>query len=226
MPRSSSGQGHRPLTAATRVQIPVGVLMEPLEGSVCASVAQRRRHLTADQEYGGSTPSRRTRARRRWSVEHHGKYGHGNQSCRYLAPKHWAGNRGRGPDACGRTTAAALHGPVAQLVSAPPCHGGGRRFEPGQGRPLPRKHNGRAVASYATGCRFDSGPGLAVPVGVCGNTPGSGPGERGSSPRWAASCSGSSNRLERPTRNGEVPSSILGRSSLGELAERTIAAAC
>src|ERR1700712_5110249 len=25
-------------------------------------------------------------------------------------------------------------GPVAQLVSAPPCHGGGRRFKSGQGR--------------------------------------------------------------------------------------------
>ena len=25
-------------------------------------------------------------------------------------------------------------GPVAQLVRAPPCHGGGRRFEPDPGR--------------------------------------------------------------------------------------------
>jgi sirohydrochlorin ferrochelatase len=29
---------------------------------------------------------------------------------------------------------SSVFGPVAQLVSAPPCHGGGRRFEPGRGR--------------------------------------------------------------------------------------------
>ena len=28
----------------------------------------------------------------------------------------------------------AFNGPVAQLVRAPPCHGGGRRFEPVPGR--------------------------------------------------------------------------------------------
>ena len=28
-------------------------------------------------------------------------------------------------------------GPVAQLVRAPPCHGGGREFEPHLGRMLP-----------------------------------------------------------------------------------------
>ena len=27
-----------------------------------------------------------------------------------------------------------ISGPVVQLVSTPPCHGGGRRFEPDQGR--------------------------------------------------------------------------------------------
>ena len=27
-----------------------------------------------------------------------------------------------------------FYGPVAQLVRAPPCHGGGRRFEPDPGR--------------------------------------------------------------------------------------------
>ena len=27
-----------------------------------------------------------------------------------------------------------LYGPVAQLVRAPPCHGGGRRFDPVPGR--------------------------------------------------------------------------------------------
>ena len=30
-----------------------------------------------------------------------------------------------------------MNGPVAQLVSAPPCHGGGRRFKSGQGRDVP-----------------------------------------------------------------------------------------
>ena len=30
--------------------------------------------------------------------------------------------------------AAQIFGPVAQLVRAPPCHGGGRGFEPHPGR--------------------------------------------------------------------------------------------
>ena len=33
-----------------------------------------------------------------------------------------------------RRHAYAFNGPVAQLVRAPPCHGGGRRFEPVPGR--------------------------------------------------------------------------------------------
>ena len=36
-------------------------------------------------------------------------------------------------------------GPVAQLVSAPPCHGGGRRFEPGRGR----SNEGRRIIDAA-----------------------------------------------------------------------------
>ena len=44
-------------------------------------------------------------------------------------------------------------GPVAQLVRVPPCHGGGRRFKPGQGRPL------------AKAPEFSSGA-FAVPVNL------------------------------------------------------------
>ena len=54
------------------------------------------------------------------------------------------------------------NGPVAQLVRAPPCHGGGRGFEPHPGRL--RKQNyiwdlssaGRASALQAEGHRFES----------------------------------------------------------------------
>ena len=53
------------------------------------------------------------------------------------------------------------NGPVAQLVRAPPCHGGGRGFEPHPGRL--RKQNyiwdlssaGRASALQAEGHRFE-----------------------------------------------------------------------
>src|SRR5258708_15060512 len=33
-------------------------------------------------------------------------------------------------------SAGIWHGPVAQLVSVPPCQGGGRRFKSGRGRPF------------------------------------------------------------------------------------------
>lgn len=51
--RSSSGQGHRPLTAATRVQIPVGTPGDLRRSPALASVAQWIRHLTTNQEYWG-----------------------------------------------------------------------------------------------------------------------------------------------------------------------------
>ena len=34
----------------------------------------------------------------------------------------------------GRFEDLLTNGPVAQLVRAPPCHGGGRRFDPDPGR--------------------------------------------------------------------------------------------
>jgi hypothetical protein len=45
-------------------------------------------------------------------------------------------NQLRGPGRCCSLKGPRNLGPVAQLVSAPPCHGGGRRFKSGQGRAL------------------------------------------------------------------------------------------
>ena len=54
-------------------------------------------------------------------------------------------------------------GPVAQLVSAPPCHGGGRRFEPGRGR-------SRCQTAALRGGRF-AFPGAATPPPTPGGLP-------------------------------------------------------
>ena len=49
-----------------------------------------------------------------------------------------------------------LYGPVAQLVRAPPCHGGGREFESHLGRFLRDLSSaGRASALQAEGHRFE-----------------------------------------------------------------------
>ena len=57
-----------------------------------------------------------------------------------------------------------VYGPVAQLVRAPPCHGGGRGFEPHPGRLRQMSYNfiswdlssaGRASALQAEGHRFE-----------------------------------------------------------------------
>ena len=47
------------------------------------------------------------------------------------------------------------HGPVAQLVRAPPCHGGGREFESLLGRMWGLSSAGRASALQAEGHRFE-----------------------------------------------------------------------
>ena len=49
-----------------------------------------------------------------------------------------------------------LFGPVAQLVRAPPCHGGGREFESLLGRMWGLSSAGRASALQAEGHRFES----------------------------------------------------------------------
>ena len=46
-------------------------------------------------------------------------------------------------------------GPVAQLVRAPPCHGGGREFESLLGRMWGLSSAGRASALQAEGHRFE-----------------------------------------------------------------------
>ena len=46
-------------------------------------------------------------------------------------------------------------GPVAQLVRAPPCHGGGREFESLLGRLWDLSSAGRASALQAEGHRFE-----------------------------------------------------------------------
>ena len=46
-------------------------------------------------------------------------------------------------------------GPVAQLVRAPPCHGGGREFESLLGRLWGLSSAGRASALQAEGHRFE-----------------------------------------------------------------------
>ena len=49
-----------------------------------------------------------------------------------------------------------LYGPVVQLVSMPPCHGGGRGFESLLGRQIRSLSSaGRAPALQAGGHRFD-----------------------------------------------------------------------
>ncbi len=42
--------------------------------------------------------------------------------------------RAHNPEVIGSNPIPATIGPVAQLVRAPPCHGGGRGFEPRSGR--------------------------------------------------------------------------------------------
>ena len=52
----------------------------------------------------------------------------------------------------GSTEPQCSRGPVAQLVSAPPCHGGGRGFESRQGRPPSHQlgRSGRGVRRWAS----------------------------------------------------------------------------
>ena len=60
---------------------------------------------------------------------------------------------------CGFEGMNALYGPVAQLVRAPPCHGGGREFESLPGRfasiAWDLSSAGRASALQAEGHRFE-----------------------------------------------------------------------
>ena len=58
-------------------------------------------------------------------------------------------------------------GPVVQLVSTPPCHGGGRRFEPDQGRLSSLK----AALALKIGVLAQLGEHLPYKQGVTGSSP-------------------------------------------------------
>ena len=60
-----------------------------------------------------------------------------------------------------------MQGPVAQLVRAPPCHGGGRRFEPDPGRFLFKKNK---IFIYE-GVLAQLGEHLPYKQGVTGSSP-------------------------------------------------------
>ena len=93
----------------------------------------------------------------------------------------------------GVTSITPFFGPVAQLVRAPACHAGGRRFEPDPGRQqnlLPQRKRP---------CRADAGSNASV----CG---------RSSSGR-APPCQGGGSEFEprRPLQNERKPRSIWWR---------------
>ena len=60
-----------------------------------------------------------------------------------------------------------ISGPVVQLVSTPPCHGGGRRFEPDQGRLSSLK----AALALKIGVLAQLGEHLPYKQGVTGSSP-------------------------------------------------------
>ena len=60
-----------------------------------------------------------------------------------------------------------IFGPVVQLVSTPPCHGGGRRFEPDQGRLSSLK----AALALKIGVLAQLGEHLPYKQGVTGSSP-------------------------------------------------------
>src|ERR1700712_3576116 len=64
-------------------------------------------------------------------------------------------------------------GPVAQLVSAPPCHGGGRRFKSGQGREGPAEAGPfGSVAQLVERTTENREVTGSTPVGATTGTPG------------------------------------------------------
>ena len=117
MPPSSSGLGHCPFTAAARVRIPLGV-PRPC-GAVGERAALSRRRSRVQVPSG--SPDVIVLLRPGSSVGMSVRLKSGRSPVR---SRPWP----------------LLHrqlfsyGPVAQLVSAPPCHGGGRGFKSRQGR--------------------------------------------------------------------------------------------
>ena len=59
------------------------------------------------------------------------------------------------------------YGPVAQLVRAPPCHGGGREFESLLGRLWDLSSAGRASALQAEGHRFEPCRSHRIAFAIC-----------------------------------------------------------
>ena len=88
-------------------------------------------------------------------------------------------------------------GPVAQLVRVPPCHGGGRRFKPGQGRPREKAPEHRSGV-FRIPCSLRIAPGARHPRASCPARP-----------------SRTTDRSAQRSRSGGLPGSPLPPPTLG-----------
>ena len=66
----------------------------------------------------------------------------------------------------GSSPVTSTNGPVVQLVRTPPCHGGGRRFEPDSGR-----CKSFDLFKFKTGVLAQLGEHLPYKQGVTGSSP-------------------------------------------------------
>ena len=153
---------HRPFTAVTRVRFPLesficqqncsqssrGLLADKHQTQetilflyVYADVAQLAEQLICNQQVIGSSPI----IGFLWTFSSVG------QSNRLITGRSWV----RVPEGPLVIKCKKLFGPMAQLVRAPPCHGGGHGFESRLGRLWDLSSAGRASALQAEGHRFE-----------------------------------------------------------------------